>query len=96
VQEVALWPASVLLPPDVWDDGPEPTSAADDITAPNDFWADFDRTPVEIAHAITQVLPLPERGFGARCRCGWFDNGPHDQADIDRVVREHAESHTRN
>ena len=96
VQEVTLWPASVLLPTDARADGPQPTTAADHVTARNDFgnW-DFSLSPREIAHAITQVLPLPESGFGARCRCGWFENGPHSEDEIDQIVRRHAESHTR-
>lgn len=93
VQEITLWPASLLLPPDVHADHPEPTTAADDLTAATAVGVH--ESSSEIAHAITQVLPLPDGGFGARCRCGWFETGPHNEGEIELIARAHAETHRR-
>lgn len=42
---------------------------------------------------FTEVLPLPAGGYGARCTCGWFENGPHDERTIDQIVDDHADCH---
>lgn len=43
---------------------------------------------------LTEVLPLPQGGFGARCSCGWFETGPvAAPEDIDCLVADHAAIH---
>ena len=53
-------------------------------------------TPPESARSmtLTEPLPLPAGGFGARCTCGWFETGPHQKPDdINLIIKEHAEIH---